>query len=102
MSYQSAKRAYEAEKFEVGTEVLRCNTCQAETSREHLGAYGARCFRCFADYCRAAPRYEIRKDYPNDALAWAKRIVDKQRLGLPVSIFAAKLAQDALGKKHDL
>ena len=102
MSYQKAKRAYEAEKFEVGAEVLRCNTCQAETAKEMLGAYGARCFKCFSEYCRAAPHYEIRKDYPNDPLRWAKRIMDKQRLGLPVGIAAAKLAQDALGGKHDL
>lgn len=101
MSYQTAKRAYEDEKVEVGTKVLRCNNCQTETAREILSSYGARCFKCFSDYCRAAPHYEIKKDYPNDPLAWAKRIMDKQRLGFSASTAAVKLAHDALGKKHE-
>jgi len=101
MSYQTAKRNYESEKLEVGSEVLRCNRCQSQTSREALGAYGAMCFGCYQAYCKAAPHYEIRKDYPNDPLAWAKRIIDKQKRGDPVSIYAGKLARDALGIKHE-
>jgi hypothetical protein len=101
MSYQTAKRNYEADKLEVGSEVLRCSTCLTNTARENLSAYGAMCYGCFQAYCKAAPRYEIKKDYPNDPLAWARRIIDKQKSGLPVSIFAAKMARDALGIKHE-
>ncbi len=101
MSYQTAKRNYESEKLEVGSSVLRCSRCQSETAKEHLSAYGAMCFGCFQAYCKAAPHYEVKADYPNDPLAWARRIVDKQKLGIPVGIFAAKLAQDALGRKHE-
>ena len=102
MSYDRAKRNYEADKFEVGTDVLRCNRCQSQTTREVLSAYGAMCRGCFDAYCKAAPRYEIKKDYPNDPLAWARRIIDKQKRGDPVSIFAAKMARDALGIKNDV
>ncbi len=101
MSYQTAKRNYESEKLEVGSEVLRCSTCLTNTAREHLSAYGAMCFGCFQAYCKSAPRYEMKTDYPNDPLAWAKRIMDKQKSGIAVGIFAAKLAQDALGRKHE-
>jgi hypothetical protein len=103
MSYASAKRNYETQNFEVGGETtLRCSDCQQATAREDLGAYGAKCLGCFTDYCKAAPRYEIAKDYPRDPLAWAKRIMDRQRRGESVSTFASKLALEALGNKHDL
>ena len=103
MSYASAKRNYETQAFEVGSDtVLRCSDCQQVTAREDLGAYGAKCLGCFSSYCKAAPRYEIAKDYPRDPLAWAKRIMDKQRRGDPVSTYAVKLALEALGPQHGL
>lgn len=100
MSYEKAKRNYEAENG-IGV-TLRCSVCRKETSRDVLSGFGARCRECFESYCSAAPRYEIKTDYPNDKLGWAKRIIDKQQRGERVSIYAAKLAQDALGTKHDL
>ena len=100
MSYQSAKRNYEAEKFEVGSDpVLRCSDCQKVTPREELGAYGVKCFNCFTEYCKAAPHYVISTEYRKDPLGWAKRIRDKQQRGEPVGIFAGKLAHEALGIK---
>jgi hypothetical protein len=101
MSYQTAKRNYESEKLEVGSAVHRCRTCLSETPWADLSNYGAMCYGCYQAYCKAAPRYKIKKDYPNDPLAWAKRIIDKQKSGLPVGIFAAKMAREALGIKHE-
>ena len=75
MSYQSAKRNYEAEKFIVGSEPeLRCSDCQKITSREELGSYGCKCHDCFAVYCKNPPRYIPSAEYRKDPLGWAKRI----------------------------
>ena len=103
MSYASAKRSYEQEKFEVSAEpVMRCRDCQDTTTRENLSAYGLRCWRCYEHWCRSAPKPETQKDYPGDPKAWARRILDKRDKGLPVSAVSLKLASEALGARHEL
>ncbi len=97
MSYASAKRNYEAEKFEVSTEpVLKCRDCFTTTTREEASGYGLRCTSCYNVWCNNAPRYVPQKDYPGDTRGWARRILDKRDQGLPVGTMALKMAEEAL------
>ena len=97
MSYASAKRNYEAEKFEVSTEpVLKCRDCFTTTTREEASGYGLRCTSCYNVWCNNAPRYVPQKDYSGDTRGWARRILDKRDQGLPVGTMALKMAEEAL------
>ena len=103
MSYASAKRSYESEKFEVSAEpVHRCRDCHDVTTRENMSAYGLRCWRCYEHWCRSVPKHEPQTDYPGDPKGWAKRIIEKSEKGLPVSAVSMKLAAEALGSRHEL
>jgi hypothetical protein len=103
MSYQSAKRQYESEKFEVTSEpVLKCRDCYTTTTREEASGYGLRCTQCYQSWCRQAPAYIPKKDYGTDPKGWARRIIDRHNDGQGVSSIALKFANEALGNRHGL
>lgn len=97
MSYASAKKNYEQEKFVVAADpVFKCRDCYTTTTREEMSGYGLRCTKCYESWCRQAPAYVPQNDYPGDPRAWARRILDKRDQGLSVSAIAVKMAEEAL------
>lgn len=100
MSYYTAKKSYEQQtqdKQEYPRYV--CSVCLMEAIYADLTTYGARCGKCYQNYCRSAPRYEPQPAFNGDAKDWARRIIYKKENGLPVSKIAEQFAKDALGIK---
>ena len=87
----------------VGSDLeFRCRDCHDVTTRENMSAYGTRCWRCHQHWCRSAPKPEPQNSYVGDPKGWAKRIIDKSKMGLPVSSISLKFAKEALGSRHDV
>jgi hypothetical protein len=74
-----------------------CSQCNEITKQEDLIKYGTMCGPCFYLYCRRAPSYIHGLDkYRDDPRGWAKRIVDKEKIGISVNPVALKFAKEAL------
>jgi hypothetical protein len=95
MSYYSAKQKYEQENK---TDLPRyvCTVCMMEAEHKDMVTYGARCWKCYDDYCKSAPRYQPQPVFAGDQKDWARRIMNKQKHGEPVSKIAVQFAKEAL------
>jgi cytochrome c5 len=97
MSYYNAKKSYEAEKQESQDfKTYICTSCLMEASYSDMATYGARCWKCYDEYCKSAPRYEPQPTFTGDSKDWARRILHKEKEGLPVSKIAVQFAKEAL------
>jgi hypothetical protein len=76
---------------------LLCSKCLLLTNYDDLANYGSFCKACYDVYCYDAPAYpqELNK-YLGDPKGWAKRIVDKHNIGIPVARISLEFAQQAL------
>ena len=65
-------------------DVLSCRFCGKETARQTLSDFGARCYACFSEYCRAP---QSRPHVPDSAVpagasyAWAHRLRYRHQTG---------------------
>jgi len=104
MGYADAKRSFETEKKDDFNEIRNlCRICGASRLNEELIKYGSYCMNCFDQYCKQTPSYfnDDIKDYSGDPKGWARRIIDRHAAGRHVSKIALKLANEALGTKHE-
>lgn len=97
MSYYTAKKTYETEKQEKQeSSTYICTACLMEASYSDMATYGARCWRCYDNYCKSAPRYEPQPTFTGDSRDWARRILHKEKEGQYVSKVAVQFAKEAL------
>jgi len=73
MSYYSAKQKYEQENK---TDLPRyvCTVCMMEAEHKDMVTYGARCWKCYDDYCKSAPRYQPQPVFAGDQKDWARSL----------------------------
>lgn len=101
MSYYSAKKSYEAEKQEQDVNRYICTSCLMEAEHSDMVTYGARCWKCYDNYCNSAPHYQPQPTFTGDSRDWARRIMYKEQEGLPVSKIAVQFAKEALKISHE-
>lgn len=101
MSYYSAKKSYEAEKQEQDVNRYICTSCLMEASYSDMATYGARCWKCYDEYCKSAPRYEPQPTFTGDSKDWARRILEREKRGMYVSKVAVQFAKEALKISHE-
>lgn len=96
MSYYTAKKSYEEQKQADGVVTYTCSVCLMGAEHEDLMRYGSRCWKCYDNYCKSAPHYEPQPAFTGDQKDWARRIMHKEKHGLPVSKIAVQFAKEAL------
>lgn len=96
MSYYTAKKSYEESSKPENAVAYTCSVCMMGAEYSDLATYGARCWKCYDTYCKSAPHYEPQPTFTGDAKDWARRILHKEKNGLPVSQIAVKFAKEAL------
>lgn len=83
---------------------LPCSACSTPTPRETLGSFGARCYPCYAAYCRDVPHWSperkaIQREAGTGPLAWARCIVLRVERNVdPPSAAALSMAREALAR----
>ena len=86
----SSERDYDLDLF-------NCKICFSQTIRKDMSTYGARCWKCYDDYCRQVPPIDPSLlTHKSDPLGWAKRIIDKHNSGKPVSKIGLEMAKQVL------
>ena len=75
-----------------------CTICHQTTNHEELMKYGSRCFHCFVEYCKQRiPNIQPEDKYRSDPRGWARRIIDRDANGEPISQVTLRFARQALG-----
>lgn len=78
-----------------------CTICHQATNHENLMKFGARCYSCFAEYCKQRiPNIQREDKYRGDPKGWARRIIDRHNDGESIRPVTLRFAQDALGIKQ--
>lgn len=77
---------------------MACRWCGKMTSVGSLNAYGARCFKCYEDYCRASQSYVDTGNKNDSPKAWAYALKKREENGEPLSSVQRTMWRAAL--KH--
>jgi hypothetical protein len=94
MSYTS-KRGWALAGIDAAARTDSCGLCGRATTYDDLGAYGARCRDCYAEYCRGGPCGDgFRGDRPRSVGAALARMA-KQPAKHPASKVAAGIRRIA-------
>ena len=96
MSYYQAKKSYDQKQAADGVFVYTCSVCMMGADKEDLSRFGARCWKCYDNYCKEAPHYHPQPQFTGDSRDWARRILHKEQNGEPVSKVAIQFAKEAL------
>lgn len=63
--------------------------------------FGARCYSCFAEYCKERiPNIQREDKYRGDPRGWARRIIDRHTDGEQIRPVTLQFAKNALGVKE--
>lgn len=65
MSYYQAKKSYDNKNQKQDEVVYTCSVCLMGADHKDLIRYGARCWKCYDEYCKSAPRHSYKQN-PDD------------------------------------
>lgn len=100
MSYYTAKKKYEDKNQQDNDfKTYICTSCLMEADHADMATYGARCWKCYDEYCKSAPHYQPQPTFTGDSRDWARRILHREKEGLPVGKIAVQFAKEALRLK---
>jgi len=78
---------------------MACIRCNTVTAVETLSKFGARCYQCYAEYCREKNSNAEFYESSANTHTWATRLRDRERSGSSLTKFQKESWRTVLGNQ---